>query len=122
MDDWVVIQPKPIGEHETMEDVVGPYTIGAVVESQHSQLRADGTRGKIVAWARGRDANAHWAGMHEPPPGESVTCPYGNDCDALCDSEGPLIRWDDQELGDESLDWFPGQAMGCIRPIQEQEA
>lgn len=114
---YVLMELKPIGEaeqHMTIEEVFGPLLIGVRVVSKHSKLRPDGSLGTVVAWARGTEAHQHWISYHEPPPGEEVTCPYGNECDALCDSEGPLIRWDDQDVGDESLDWFPGQSMSCL--------
>jgi hypothetical protein len=36
------------------------------------------------------------------------------DEDWLVDSEGPLVRFDDQDPGDEELHWFPGQGMGAL--------
>lgn len=70
--------------------------------------------GTVVTQGRGVSANAHWTAEHEPV----LKCTYGTSCDALVDSEGPVIRWDDQDPGDESLDWYPGQAMGVIEPIK----
>jgi hypothetical protein len=97
------------------------YQTGAAVLSQHSKLREDGTRGVVVAWARGKDSHEHWTNQHVEGGAPSTTCPYERDCDALCDSEGPLVRWDNQDVGDESLDWFPGQAMACLRPATGQD-
>jgi hypothetical protein len=103
--DWVRITDEE-GEAEY-------YTTGTRVASQHSMLRRDGTEGVVIGWGRGVRAHEHWTAMHEP----IMTCPFGMQCDALVDSEGPLIRWDDQDPGDETIDWFPGQAMSCLRPL-----
>lgn len=69
-----------------------------------------GRTGTVKAWACSTRAMQHRNEQHVAV----LKCTYGTSCDYLVDDEGPLIRWDDQDPGDESLDWYPGQGMGVL--------
>jgi hypothetical protein len=69
-----------------------------------------GLTGTVVQWGRGITSDAHWREQHDPV----LRCVYGESCDALVDSEGPVVHWDGDS---EELDWYPGQAMTCIEEI-----
>ena len=93
-------------------DFENPFPIGHEVRNAHSVRMPAGRTGKVVSWGRSVDSDQHWRMAHSIP----VTCRFGSECDALVDSEGPVIRWDDLPVDSEELDWFPGQSMSVIEP------
>lgn len=101
--------PEPVEEHPEIRGVVEianedpEYPTGKHVWVRHVA--------KIVGYGRSRSAAIHWFEQHE---GEVVTCEFGNDCDALVDSEGPIV-----EFGDGHRDWFPGQSCSCLERVTD---
>ena len=115
---WVTITPEPVIPGETLEDIVGPYAIGAAVRvSETARGSHPGRTGKVVGWGRSIGANAHWTEHHSGTDPTKWTCTFGEDCDALADEEGPLVRYNDQDDSDESLDWWPGQSCGALEVV-----
>jgi hypothetical protein len=85
--EWTAI-PLPEDEDE--------YTAGTIVHLD--ERYTGGPRWGVVAgWAVGNGVLPLYLRTKDPA--------------YLIDSEGPLVRWDDQDPADETLDWYPGQAM-----------
>lgn len=97
--EWVTI-PMPPEENEFPD----PFTIGTRVTAGMGPSAGRGN-GTVVAWGRAKDADDHWKEEHEPV----LRCTYGTECDRLVDNEGPVVRWDYQDPGDETLYWYGGQ-------------
>lgn len=111
MSDWIQLPDSDDDNWATNPD--NPLRNGVKVRPAHSRIDNPDRIGTVVGNARSVRAHEHWTQEH----GDPVTCVYGSECDALCDNEGPLVRYDDQEVGDESLDWYPGQATGILEPV-----
>jgi hypothetical protein len=109
--DWV---PIPVWEDDPDNGFVNEYKIGRRIIVRPDLLNSNRT-GTIIGWGRAATSHQHGIEMH----GEVVTCQYGRGCDYLVDSEGPVIRYDDRLPGDETLDWYPGQSMGCLEVLPE---
>jgi len=81
-----------------------PADIPELAEGTRAVIRGSGrSAGRtaiVVGWAAGKDA---WQKAHET-----------GDLEYLAGEEGPLIRFEDQDPGDETVTWWPGQAMGIM--------
>lgn len=103
---------SPEDPFKDTDDFENPFPIGQRIQVRHDRTR-DGKvqTGKVIAWARAKDAHDHWTQFH---PAGHPTCEFGDRCDMLCDNEGPLVLWDGST---EDIDWYPGQSMGGIDPV-----
>lgn len=90
MSDWT---PTPVPDDE------GEYPRGTRVIVREGMVGEFRT-GLVTGWATGTSSLAMYQATGNP--------------ECLVDSEGPLVRYDDQDPADETLDWFPGQAMFVI--------
>jgi len=104
---WVTI-PVPSDPEEN-----GGYTVGTSWQVSEG-LKNAGRTYTVTGWGRSVRANEHERECH----GDPVTCLYGEECDNLVDDEGPVGRFTDQDAGDETLKWYPGQSMGCLEPVE----
>ncbi len=103
MSDWVTI---PAWDDDGCDN---PFPIGQKVTCT-SPLN-EGRTGTVVSWGRSKSAQKH----HELQHVGRITCTYGTSCDYLVDSEGPVVRYNDQDPADESLYWYPGQSMSLLK-------
>jgi len=99
-------------EWETDPD--NPVRTGTRVVVKYSVLNK-GRTGVVVGLGRATKAHSHWMTFHEGNP--EIPCPFGDWCDMLCDSEGPLVRYDDQDPRDESVDFYCGQGSSALEPL-----
>lgn len=109
MFEYVVI---PIPSLEEFPD--NPYQLNQKVRIG-GNYEHTGKTGRVVGWARSKRSHDHWTQFH--PNDTAGTCQWGDQCDMLCDSEGPLVLIDPPLS--EQLEWFCGQGMGTAIPIWE---
>jgi hypothetical protein len=98
----------------TDPEITGGYDRGTRWQVRRGLLNG-GRIFTVIGWARSIRAHEHEVNEH----GREVTCEYGDQCDNLVDDEGPVGRFDDQDPGDETLKWYPGQSMSCLEPLEE---
>ena len=100
MTEWTQV-PHPARWDTHEEETAEGYVIGALVYVPARYAVNAGRTGAIVGWAANPDA---W----------DLARHGTGDLEYLADSDGPLVRFDDQDPADETLHWYPGQAQGCL--------
>jgi hypothetical protein len=89
--------------------VWAPYATGARVHVREDSAVDPGRAGSVVCWGRGTEADRMFRELYPVLKDGAY--------EVLCDSEGPVVRFDDQPEGDETLHWFPGQAMPVLEVV-----